>query len=114
MELFLTSRKRCEFPFIQLSEPVDLPISVVNIALGLAEEDKKRPLVLVGNEPALHPELEQILTQCAKHSIQPVLETNGLFSESAKQINGNLQFHFAPFLVGRGCAAVTFSNVRLS
>ncbi|MBR4219552.1 MAG: hypothetical protein IKR81_00260, partial [Victivallales bacterium] len=86
MELFLTSRKRCDFPFIQLSDPVDIPISVVNIALGLAEEDKKRPLVLVGNEPALHPDLEQILTQCAKHSIQPVLETNGLFSDSAKQL----------------------------
>ena len=86
MELFLTSRKRCDFPFIQLSDPVDLPISIVNIALGLAEEDKKRPLVLVGNEPALHPDLEQILTQCEKHSIQPVLETNGLFSDSAKQL----------------------------
>ena len=86
MELFLTCRQRCEFPFNQLSDPVDLPISIVNIAIGLAEDDKKNPFVLVGNEPALHPELAQILTQCAKHGIQPVIETCGLFSDSAKNL----------------------------
>lgn len=85
MELFLTSRKRCDFPFNQDFEPIDMPVSTVNIALGMAEEEKKKPIHLLGNEPALHPELEQILSQCQKHGIATVMETCGLFSDAAKQ-----------------------------
>lgn len=84
MEIFVTSRKRRDLPFnIDLS-PVDMPISVLNTALGIADDNKEDMVKLIGNEPGLHPELEKIFAQIAKHNLKHVgIETTGLLPESS-------------------------------
>ncbi len=83
MELYITNRKRKDLPFNMDLSPEDMPVSVLNNALALAEEKKEVAFVLCGNEPGLHPDLEKILGQVSKHGIRPVVETSGLLPDSA-------------------------------
>jgi len=60
MELFLTNRKRADLPFQMDFQPEDMPLAVVQRALDVCATASDIPVLLTGNEPFLHPDLEDI------------------------------------------------------
>ena len=86
MELFLTMRKRAEFPNNMSYTPEDMPMDVVLRALDIVAESKSPQVLFKGNEAFLHPELEMILKGCQKRGVIPVFETSGLMPSMAKKM----------------------------
>lgn len=86
MELMLTNRKRCDFPFNLPLSPEDMPLSVVSKAIDLASDDRNQPLLLIGNEPALYPDLDKVISLAAKNNVALAIETSGLMPDSAKTL----------------------------
>ena len=68
MELFLTMRKRADFPNMMTYTPEDMPMDVVLRALDIVAESKSPQVLFKGNEAFLHPELEMILKGCQKRA----------------------------------------------
>ena len=66
MELFLTMRKRADFPNMMTYTPEDMPMDVVLRALDIVAESKSPQVLFKGNEAFLHPDLEMILKGCQK------------------------------------------------
>ena len=86
MEIYITNRKRKDFPDNNDLSPEDMPMSVILNAMDLALGAKNSTISLVGNEPALYPDLAKIFEQAAKHNLKCVIETSGLMPESAKKL----------------------------
>ncbi len=86
MELYLTNRKRNDFPDNHDLSPEDMPMSVVINTIELAQGANNTSISLVGNEPVLYPDLAKVFEQASKHNIRCVLETSGLMPESAKRL----------------------------
>ncbi|MBR3652091.1 MAG: radical SAM protein, partial [Victivallales bacterium] len=86
MELFLTMRKRADFPNMMTYTPEDMPMDVVLRALDIVAESKSPQVLFKGNEAFLHPELEMILKGCQKRGVIPVFETSGLMPSMAKKM----------------------------
>ncbi|MBR6058526.1 MAG: hypothetical protein IKP58_10200 [Victivallales bacterium] len=86
MEIFLTMRKRAEFPDQMSVKPEDMPMDVVLRALDIVAESKVPQVLFKGNEPLLHPELELVVKGCQKRGIIPVFETSGLMPTMAKKM----------------------------
>lgn len=78
MELFLTSRKRNDFPFNLSLTPTDMPIQYAIKAFDLASENRQFPLLLNGNEPALYPDLDEIFKIAAKRQVAVTMESSCL------------------------------------
>lgn len=86
MELFLTSRKRAELPFQQDVQPEDMPLAVVQRALDICATAPDIPVLLTGNEPLLHPDLEDVFTAIRKRKLNGITEVSGLMPDSAKKL----------------------------
>ena len=86
MYLYLTNRKRKDFPDNVEVSPEDMPMSVVVNAMELAQDAKNTTISLVGSEPALYPDLEKVFEQAARHNLRCVLETTGLMPDSVKSL----------------------------
>ena len=86
MEIFLTMRKRAEFPNQMSVTPEDMPMDVVLRALDVVAESKTPQVLFKGNEPLLHPDLEMIVKGCQKRGVIPVFETSGLMPTAAKKM----------------------------
>ena len=56
MEIFLTMRKRAEFPHMMSVTPEDMPMDVVLRALDIVAESKSPQVLFKGNESFLHPD----------------------------------------------------------
>ena len=93
MEIFLTMRKRAEFPYQMSVTPEDMPMDVVLRALDIVAESKLHQVLFKGNEPLLHPDLEMIVKGCQKRGIIPVFETSGLMPTSARKMVIEQGFH---------------------
>ncbi|MBR5838900.1 MAG: radical SAM protein [Victivallales bacterium] len=93
MEIFLTMRKRAEFPHMMSVTPEDMPMDVVLRALDIVAESKSPQVLFKGNEPLLHPDLEMIVKGCQKRGIIPVFETSGLMPTAAKKMVLEQGFH---------------------
>lgn len=85
MELMLSNRKRCDFPFNVTTEVQDMSLAVVNRAMDLISETRGQPLILNGNEPALNPDLLKILEMLNNAGAKTVIETSGLMTDSARR-----------------------------
>ena len=86
MELFLTNRKRADLPFQMDFQPEDMPLAVVQRALDVCATASDIPVLLTGNEPFLHPDLEDIFTAFRKRKLNCVAEISGLMPDSAKKL----------------------------
>lgn len=86
MEIYITNRKRCDFPFNNDLSPEDVSMSTVINVLDLARDQKDANVVLVGNEPALYPDLDKIFKEAERHNLYCVLETSGLMPDCTKQL----------------------------
>jgi len=86
MELYLTMRRRADFPFNMDCTPEDMPVDVALRALDVAAASKSPQILLRGNEPLLHPDLEMVLKGFRKRGIIPVIETSGLMPSMAKRL----------------------------
>ena len=82
MEIYITNRKRKDFPDNNDLAPEDMPLPVALNALELAQDAKNQTISLVGNEPALYPDLPKLFAQAAKRNVKCVLETSGLMPDS--------------------------------
>ena len=86
MELYITNRKRNDFPDNNALSPEDMPLQVIINALELAQDAKNSTISLAGNEPALYPDLAKVFEQASKRNIRCVIETSGLMPDSAKNL----------------------------
>jgi tetratricopeptide (TPR) repeat protein len=86
MELYLTQRKRADFPDNMELSPGDMPINLAIKALELAAASKSPMVVLKGNEPAIYPELDSLLAACGKRNLGIFIETGGLMPDGAKTL----------------------------
>ena len=86
MELFLTSRKRADLPFQQDVLPEDMSLAVVQRALDIGATAPDIPVLLTGNEPLLHPDLEDVFTAIRKRKLNCITEVSGLMPDSAKKL----------------------------
>lgn len=86
MELYLTSRQRADLPFNLKVEPEDMPMAVVQRALDICATAPDIPVLLMGNEALLHPDLEDIFTAVRKRKLNAIVEVSGLMPDSARKL----------------------------
>ena len=86
VEIFITPKKKFSFPDEFLADIQDISSAHFSFLLDFLIANKEEACILTGNEPFLHPQLEELLITAQRKGVFIVLETGSLPDEDVMKV----------------------------